>query len=65
MTNRELLLYSPNLSQAQVRATVAEDVRFFDEFEEAVDALAGEYPNPQVSLLPQGALAQKTKASIG
>jgi nickel-dependent lactate racemase len=58
LSNRSLLLYSPNLSRAQVRSMVSEEVRFFADFEEAVDALASEYPTPLVNVIPQGALAQ-------
>ena len=58
LSDRKLLLYSPNLSRAQVRSMVAEEVLFFSEFEGAIEALAREYPNPQVNLFPQGALAQ-------
>lgn len=65
LSNRRLLLYSPNLSPAQVRSTVAEEVRFFDDFEEAVDVLAGEYANPQVNVIAQGGLAQQPLVSAG
>lgn len=58
LSNRKLLLYSPNLSRAQVRSTVAEEVLFFSEFEEAIEVLGREYSNPRVNLFPQGALAQ-------
>jgi len=63
MSNRSLSLYSPNLSRAQVRSMVSEEVRFFADFEDAIDALASEYPNPLVNVIPQGALAQRS--SIG
>lgn len=65
LSDRRLLLYSPNLSQAQVRSTVSEEVRFSDNFEEAVDALASEYPNPRVIVIPHGALAQRPSVSAG
>ena len=58
LSDRKLLLYSPNLSRAQVRSIVADEVLLFSVFEEAIEALAREYPNPWVNLFPQGALAQ-------
>lgn len=58
LSDRRLFLYSPNLSRAQVKSMVAEEVPFFNEFEEAIEVLAREYPNPRVNLFPQGALAQ-------
>jgi len=57
LSDRKFLLYSPNLSRAQVKSTVTEEALFFSEFEEAIEALAREYPNPRVNLFPQGALA--------
>lgn len=58
LADRRVLLYSPNLSPAQVEGTLVDDVSFFSEFEEAIEALTRDYASPRVNLFPQGALAQ-------
>jgi len=58
LPDRQLLLYSPHLSRAQVRSAVVQEVPFFSQFAEVIETLAQEYPNPRVNLFPQGGLAQ-------